>query len=97
MTFGILACGAYIPRLRLARRVIAEANSWINPSLKGQAKGERAICNWDEDAVTMAVAAGRDALAAHANEQFSFVVEGALTAEVGGKTFSYRGGAGRQI
>ena len=65
MTFGILACGAYIPRLRLARRVIAEANSWINPSLKGQAKGERAICNWDEDAVTMAVAAGRDALAAH--------------------------------
>ncbi len=29
-----------------------------------------------------------DALAEHANEQFSFVVEGALTAEVGGKTFS---------
>jgi hydroxymethylglutaryl-CoA synthase len=64
MTIGILATGAYIPRLRLTRRVIAEANSWLNPALKGHAKGERAICNWDEDAVTMAVEAGRDALAA---------------------------------
>jgi 3-hydroxy-3-methylglutaryl CoA synthase len=63
MTSGILAFGAYIPRLRLARRTIAEANAWFNPALKGQAKGERAICNWDEDAVTMAVEAARDALA----------------------------------
>jgi hydroxymethylglutaryl-CoA synthase len=63
MTAGILAFGAYIPRLRLARRAIAEANAWFNPALKGQAKGERAICNWDEDAVTMAVEAARDALA----------------------------------
>jgi 3-hydroxy-3-methylglutaryl CoA synthase len=62
MTAGILAFGAYIPRLRLARRAIAEANAWFNPALKGQ--GERAICNWDEDAVTMAVEAARDALAA---------------------------------
>ncbi|HEV3397019.1 MAG TPA: 3-hydroxy-3-methylglutaryl CoA synthase, partial [Xanthobacteraceae bacterium] len=60
---GILAFGAYIPRLRLARRAIAEANGWFNPALKSQAKGERAICNWDEDAVTMAVEAARDALA----------------------------------
>lgn len=63
MTAGILAAGAYIPRLRLPRRVIAESNRWINPSLMGQAKGERAICNWDEDTVTMAVEAARDALA----------------------------------
>jgi 3-hydroxy-3-methylglutaryl CoA synthase len=62
MTIGILATGAYIPRLRLPRRCIAEANSWINPALSAQAKGERAICNWDEDAVTMAVEAARDAL-----------------------------------
>src|SRR5262249_34936145 len=60
---GILAFGAYIPRLRLARRAIAEANAWFNPALNAQAKGERAICNWDEDAVTMAVEAARDALA----------------------------------
>jgi len=65
MTFGIKAAGAYIPRLRLARRVIAEANGWLTPSLNAMAKGERAICNWDEDAVTLAVEAGRDALAGH--------------------------------
>jgi 3-hydroxy-3-methylglutaryl CoA synthase len=62
MTAGILAFGAYIPRLRLQRQAIAAANSWFNPALKGLAKGERAICNWDEDAVTMAVEAARDCL-----------------------------------
>ena len=62
MTFGVLAYGAYIPRLRLSRRSVAEANAWLNPALKAQGKGERAICNWDEDAVTMAVEAARDAL-----------------------------------
>lgn len=63
MMFGIIAAGAYIPRLRLARQLIAEANGWLNPALVGQGKGERAIANWDEDAVTMAVEAARDALA----------------------------------
>lgn len=68
MAFGILAAGAYIPRLRLARRAIADANAWINPALKSQAKGERSMCNWDEDAVTMAVEAARDALAGRERE-----------------------------
>ena len=63
MSFGILSYGAYIPRLRLSRRAIADANGWLNPALKAQGKGERAICNWDEDPVTMAVEAARDALA----------------------------------
>src|SRR4029077_21287234 len=63
MAFGILAFGAYLPRLRLSRRAIAEANGWFNPALKAQGKGERAMCNWDEDVVTMAVEAARDALA----------------------------------
>jgi len=62
MAVGILAYGAYIPRLRLQRQAIAAANTWFNPALKGLAKGERAICNWDEDAVTMAVEAARDCL-----------------------------------
>ena len=65
MTIGILATGAYIPRLRLPRRFIAEANGWLNPALKSHGKGERSICNWDEDVVTMAVEASRDALVAH--------------------------------
>lgn len=63
MSVGILAYGAYIPWRRLQRKSIVEANQWFNPGLKSQAKGERAICNWDEDTVTMAVDAARDALA----------------------------------
>lgn len=62
MAFGILAYGAYLPRLRLERKVIAEAHGWFNGALKGLAKGERAMANWDEDPVTMAVEAARDAL-----------------------------------
>jgi len=60
--FGILAFGAYLPRLRLSRKAIAEANGWFNPALRSQGKGERTMCNWDEDVVTMAVEAARDAL-----------------------------------
>jgi 3-hydroxy-3-methylglutaryl CoA synthase len=61
-TVGILAYGAYLPRLRLARKSVAEANAWFNPGLRGLAKGERTMCNWDEDSVTMAVEAARDCL-----------------------------------
>src|SRR4030095_8913277 len=43
-------------------KAIADTHGWFNPALKGQAKGERAFCNWDEDTVTMAVEAARDAL-----------------------------------
>ena len=57
---GITAIGAYLPRLRLQRSAIAAANVWFDASLRGHAKGERAMCNWDEDPVTMAVEAGRD-------------------------------------
>src|SRR5262249_7082978 len=63
MTQGILAFGAYIPLDPLSRKATAETHAWSNPALKGQAKGERAFCNWDEDPVTMAVEAARDALA----------------------------------
>ncbi len=59
---GILAFGAYLPRLRLSRKAVADANAWFNPALKGIAKGERTICNWDEDSVTMGVEAARDCL-----------------------------------
>jgi hydroxymethylglutaryl-CoA synthase len=62
MQAGIQSFGAYIPRLRLQRKSIAEANAWFNPALKGQAKGERSMAYWDEDPVTMAVEAARDCL-----------------------------------
>ena len=62
---GILAWGAYLPKGRLQRQAIAAANAWFAPGLKGLAKGERAVANWDEDAITMAVEAARDALGGH--------------------------------
>ena len=61
--FGILSFGAYLPRARLQRKAIAAANAWFAPGLRGLAKGERAICNWDEDSITMGVEAARDCLA----------------------------------
>lgn len=59
---GILAYGIYLPWLRLQRAAIYAANAWFAPALQGLAEGERAAANWDEDAVTMAVEAGRDCL-----------------------------------
>jgi 3-hydroxy-3-methylglutaryl CoA synthase len=60
--FGITAFGAYIPRLRIDRAIIADAHRWAMPGLRAQAKGSRAFTSWDEDAITMAVEAARDAL-----------------------------------
>lgn len=57
---GITGYGAYLPRLRMSRSAIAEANAWYAPNIKG--KGTRTLANWDEDPVTMAVAAARDCL-----------------------------------
>ena len=64
MTLGILAYGGYIPKARLQRKEIAKAHAWFNPNLRGLGKGERAMANWDEDSVTMAVEASRDCLGA---------------------------------
>lgn len=60
--FGIIGVGAYLPRLRLDRAAVAAAHRWMAPGLKSYAKGTRAMINWDEDVLTMAVEAGRSAL-----------------------------------
>jgi 3-hydroxy-3-methylglutaryl CoA synthase len=57
---GIAAYGAYIPRRRLQRSAVLQAHAWFAPGLKGLAKGERAVANWDEDVITMATEAARD-------------------------------------
>lgn len=59
---GITSFGAFVPRRRLQRAAIAAAHAWAFPALKGLAKGERSMCGWDEDVITMAVEAGRDCL-----------------------------------
>lgn len=56
---GIVSYGAYVPRYRLARKTISAAMSWFSG---GGGPGEKAVANHDEDAVTMAVAAGIDCL-----------------------------------
>ena len=60
---GISGFGAYIPQARLQRAVIAAANAWFDASLKWLGRGERGMCNWDEDAITMGVEAAADCLA----------------------------------
>lgn len=68
---GITAYGAYIPTARLSKKVIAEANAWFDAGLNSLAKGERSICNWDEDTVTMAVEAATDCLSSLNNKSLS--------------------------
>lgn len=63
-TAGIHAFGGYVPRLRLERAAIAQANAWFNPALNSLGRGERATADWDEDSATMAVEAARDCLSA---------------------------------
>ncbi|MBT8342582.1 MAG: 3-hydroxy-3-methylglutaryl CoA synthase [Desulfatitalea sp.] len=59
---GICASGCYVPRYRLNRGLIYKATGWLNAGNIGNAKGEKAVANHDEDSVTMAVAAARNAL-----------------------------------
>ncbi len=56
MKTGIVSYGAYIPIYRLKRDEIARAWS------RGSMGGERAVANYDEDSVTMAVEAVIDCL-----------------------------------
>jgi hydroxymethylglutaryl-CoA synthase len=53
---GIVSYGAYIPYYRLSRAEIAKA--WGT----GAAPGEKAVANYDEDSLTMAVEAGLDCI-----------------------------------
>lgn len=69
--FGITGFGGYIPRLRMQRAAIAAAHQWMAPGLRAQAKGRRAFCNWDEDSITLAVEAARDALASRPRDDIA--------------------------
>ncbi len=56
---GITSYGVYIPWLRMDRKVIASAMGWYSPV---GLQGEKAVAGYDEDSVTMAVAAGMNCL-----------------------------------
>jgi len=59
---GITSFGGYIPRYRINRGTIFGAMGWFNPVTIAVARGEKSVANYDEDSLTMAVAAGIDAL-----------------------------------
>ncbi|NMD42214.1 MAG: short-chain dehydrogenase, partial [Firmicutes bacterium] len=59
---GIVSYAAYLPRFRLDRMNIFGAMSWLNPALIMNAAGEKAVAAFDEDAITMAAAAGKRCL-----------------------------------
>jgi len=52
---GIVSFGAHIPKYCLSRELLRQV--W-----GGGGKGEKAIANFDEDSLTMAVEAGRDCI-----------------------------------
>jgi 3-hydroxy-3-methylglutaryl CoA synthase/NAD(P)-dependent dehydrogenase (short-subunit alcohol dehydrogenase family) len=57
---GITSYGAYIPLLRLSRMAMFQQMAWFAPAIIMVAQGERSMCNYDEDSITMAVAAAMD-------------------------------------
>lgn len=59
---GIISYGAYIPRYRMSRKAIFSAMGWLNAATASVARGEKAVANYDEDSITMAVAAALDCL-----------------------------------
>ena len=66
MSYGILEISPYVPPMRIKRDEIFKAVGWAVPSLKSAANGERAVANWDEDSITMALEAARNCLEASA-------------------------------
>jgi len=65
---GITSYGAYIPWYRMNRAIIFEQLGWFNPANASVARGEKAVANYDEDGITMAVAAALDCLGKESRE-----------------------------
>jgi hydroxymethylglutaryl-CoA synthase len=58
---GITSYGIHIPRYRLSRKTLSAAMGWAGG---GGAQGDKAVANFDEDSLSMAVSAGRGCLKA---------------------------------
>lgn len=77
---GIKSFGGYVPWLRLERSAIADSHAWFDPAVRGKGKGQRAISNWDEDALTMTVEAARNCGAAGFADRIGRVIFASTTA-----------------
>ena len=62
----------------MARAAIAEAMAWASPPTRAAARGARAVGNWDEDALTMAVEAARSCLERAAGDASDAPVPGSV-------------------
>ena len=63
---GIVSYGGYLPLNRLKREAVFEAMGWLHQA--AYMKGEKCVANFDEDSVTMAVAAGMNCLRGYERE-----------------------------
>jgi len=77
---GITSFGGYIPRYRLNRMLIFGMMGWLNPVIITNARGEKAVANFDEDSITMAVAAGMDCLKGFDRQEVDAVYFASTTA-----------------
>jgi len=76
---GITSFGGYIPRYRLSRETIVRNMAWYSPVIMAIADGEKSVANWDEDAVSMAVAAARDCMAGRDKRDLDGVILASTT------------------
>lgn len=59
---GIVSYGCYVPRYRLNRKLIYKSMGWLDPATASHMRGEKAVANFDEDSITLAVAASSMAI-----------------------------------
>ena len=57
---GIVSYGSYLPLNRINRDTVSKAMGWLHQAT--YMKGEKCVANFDEDSVTMAVAAAMNCL-----------------------------------
>ena len=88
---GIVSYGAYVPYRRLKRSTIAEVLG-VPPD-----KGERSVASFDEDSVSMAVEAARDALRGASDGPIDALVFGTTTAPYADKLNAALVGAAAQL
>jgi 3-hydroxy-3-methylglutaryl CoA synthase len=63
---GIVSYGGYLPLNKIGRQTVFEAMGWLHQA--AYMKGEKCVANFDEDSVTMAVAAGMNCLRGYERE-----------------------------
>lgn len=83
---GISSYGVHIPWYRLSRKTISAAMGWLSPSAL---PGEKAVANYDEDSITIAVDAGMSCLSEFERQKIDALYFASITSP-----YAERQGAG---